>query len=542
MHPVSRALVPLLLAACCLSAAQLPIPSPAPAAQRYRISGRVVDAHSGAALSRCALEITEIKRGQETHTTFTDEEGRFSFDGLQVAKYRLTASKLGFLTEAYEQHDNYSTAIAVGPGLVSEDLVFRLTPGAIISGTVTDDAGEPVRGAQIRLFRDQDMDGIRSTQQQGGGITDDRGVYEIDDVRPGAYFLAASARPWYAVQQHTPGSDDNPFDVAYPTTYYPDVTDSDSATPIPIKGGERLQADFVLHAERAMHLHLPISVADMQHGYGISVTHSVFGQPENLQVAGMSSDASGGMEVDGLLPGHYDVTLTVNSGDPASRQTTKHFSAEVTDGSAQVSEAEGETDIAVTGNVVSSEGRLPRNPGLILVTTRRHRGYFARVNDAGEFTVAVPPGSYEVIGQFNRHYLASISATGASLAGRILTVKPGATPHLQISLGNSYGQIDGVVMHEGHPASAAMVLLVPDYPRENRVLFRRDQSDSDGTFTLPGILPGHYRVVAIERGWELEWANPRVLAPFLAKSKPVDVRGNDHMQETIELQSRVELR
>jgi hypothetical protein len=160
------------------------------------------------------------------------------------------------------------------------------------------------------------------------------------------------------------------------------------------------------------------------------------------------------------------------------------------------------------------------------------------VNDAGDFAFSVPPGRYEVLGQINHHYLANISATGASLVGRVLTVKAGANPRLQILLGNSYGQIDGTVMHNGHPASAAMVFLVPDHPGENTILFRRDQSDSDGTFTLPGILPGHYRVIAIERGWELEWAKPSVLAPFLTKSRQVDVRGNDHLQGTIELQTR----
>jgi hypothetical protein len=68
--------------------------------------------------------------------------------------------------------------------------------------------------------------------------------------------------------------------------------------------------------------------------------------------------------------------------------------------------------------------------------------------------------------------------------------------------------------------------------------FAEDQSDSDGTLTLSGILPGHYRVIAIERGWELEWAKASVLAPFLVKSRQVDVRSNDHLQETIELQAR----
>jgi hypothetical protein len=532
----------LLLVACyaCTAGAQLPATARGTteqSTQGYRISGRVVDGRSGAMLQRCVVEIVDVKGGPVSHTLLTGEDGRFSFDGIPASKYRLSASKSGFLTEAYEQHDNYSTAIAVGPGLISEDLLFRMTPGAIFSGAVMDESGEPVRQAQIKLFRDQDMEGIRSTQQQRVIMTDDRGVYEIAAIPPGAYFLSASARPWYAMQQHGmsgSGPESAALDVAYPAAYYPDVTDADAATPIPVKGGERLQADFILHAERAVHLRIPMSEAEMRNGYGVSISHSVFGEPEDLPVS-ITSDGSGAMEIDGLLPGHYDVNVTRNV---EGHQTSAHFSANVAEGSTEISDAEMKAEIVVTGRVTSSAGKLPRNSGMALVVRNSRRAYFGSVDDAGEFTVSVPPGTYEVLGQVNHYYVAAVSATGASLVGRVLTVKAGATPRLEISVGDSYAQIDGTVMHDGHPSSAAMVLLVPDHPGENHILFRRDQSDSDGTFTLSGILPGRYRLIAIERGWELEWASPRVLAPFLLKSKPVDVRGNDRLQGTVELQTR----
>jgi hypothetical protein len=56
-----------------------------------------------------------------------------------------------------------------------------------------------------------------------------------------------------------------------------------------------------------------------------------------------------------------------------------------------------------------------------------------------------------------------------------------------------FGQIDGVAKRGDQPAGGVMVLLVPD---ENLILFRRDQSDSDGTFTLGNIVPGRYRLLA----------------------------------------------
>ena len=537
-----RELVSVVFAVCCACAAAAQQAATAPnvtqqSTQAYRISGRVVDAQGGTPLARCVVEIVDVKHGFGARTVLTGEDGRFLFEGVSPSKYRLSASKHGFVTQSYEQHDEFSTAIAVGPGLVSEDLLFNLTPGAILAGTVADESGEPVRQAQVKLFRDQDADGIRSTRQQATTYTDDRGAFEIADIAPGAYFLSVWARPWYARHERgiagsTP--DDTALDVAYPTLYYPDVTDADAATPIPVKGGERLQTDFNFHAEHAMHLRIPMTEAEMKRGYGISFSHSVFGERENLPVA-MSSDGSGAIDVDDLVPGHYDVTVTKNDG---GRQSESHFSADVTGDAAQVSDEENKANVTVTGRVISNEGKLPLGSGMALVARHSRSGSFAQVNDAGEFTFNVPPGSYEVLGRINHHYLATVSATGASLVGRVLTVKAGATPRLEVLLGSSYGQIDGTVMHDGHPASAAMVFLVPDHPGENTILFRRDQSDSDGTFTLRGILPGHYRVIAIERGWELEWAKPSVLAPFLVKSKQVDVRGNDHLQGTIELQTR----
>ena len=68
-----------------------------------------------------------------------------------------------------------------------------------------------------------------------------------------------------------------------------------------------------------------------------------------------------------------------------------------------------------------------------------------------------------------------------------------------------------------------MIVLVPRDIENNSTLVRRDQSDSDGTFTLQNVLPGEYTVVALENGWDLEWMSPAVLQPYLTKGEPVSV-------------------
>jgi hypothetical protein len=68
-----------------------------------------------------------------------------------------------------------------------------------------------------------------------------------------------------------------------------------------------------------------------------------------------------------------------------------------------------------------------------------------------------------------------------------------------------------------------MIVLVPENFQNNGSLIRRDQSDSDGTFTLRAVLPGKYTVLALENAWDLEWLNPSVLMPYLPGGTPLEV-------------------
>jgi hypothetical protein len=73
-----------------------------------------------------------------------------------------------------------------------------------------------------------------------------------------------------------------------------------------------------------------------------------------------------------------------------------------------------------------------------------------------------------------------------------------------------------------------MVVLVPAARTTSDLdaldgLFRRDQSDSDGSFSLRDVVPGQYILVAIEDGWTLDWAEPQVIARYLPAGIAVTV-------------------
>jgi hypothetical protein len=516
-----------------------------PAIATYRISGKIVDAHSGVALARSSVRIADVKERSESTTVTAGDDGSFHFDGLPQGKYSLTAARRGYIEQSYEEHDQYSTAIAVGPGLSSEDLIFKLNAEGVIAGAITDEAGEPVRNAQVRLFQDQDTNGVRATQQRETVNTDDRGMYELSNLHPGAYFLVVTAHPWYSQrlrqgqpqaesQEHDSASQN--LDVAYPTTYYPEVTDQDAATPIPVKGGDRLEADITLAAQPAMRLRLSAGPGDLSRGVSVTLNQTIFGQVE-AQPARVVFNSGGPVEVEGVLPGQYDVTVShfvPGQGEGA----TKHFSANVTSGMTELAEDTAIDAITITGKVVSIAGKLPDSAGISLRAPNSRRPQYGPVNQAGEFTIEVAPGTYEVVGNINGMHIVSLKTTGGQVAGRMLTVKPGDVPKLEIVAGTGHGEVEGTALLAGKPASGVMVLLAPEDPKNNQILFRRDQSDSDGTFDLGNVFPGRYRLLAIADGWDLEWANPAVLQAFFAKSVPLEVKSGDHLRQKVEVQSR----
>src|SRR5258708_17922191 len=131
------------------AAANPPIAS---SAARFSISGAVVDSVTGAPLGHTVVAIAPVTRRDDFHTVITDQDGRFVFADLARNKYTLSAQRRGYLSQPFEQHDQYSTSIAVRPDLQSTGLLFRLRPEASVRVKITDHHGDPVSNAEALLF------------------------------------------------------------------------------------------------------------------------------------------------------------------------------------------------------------------------------------------------------------------------------------------------------------------------------------------------------------------------------------------------------
>jgi len=169
------------------------------------------------------------------------------------------------------------------------------------------------------------------------------------------------------------------------------------------------------------------------------------------------------------------------------------------------------------------------------------RNIYEQIPENGEveFKQNVPPGNYElsIYGAVDAgSFIRSIASSGARTYGRTVVIKGAAPVKLEITVGRNQGRITGIALHDGQPLAGVMIVAVPNDPVHNQVLFRRDQSDSDGTFSLPNVVPGDYTLLAIENGWDLQWRKPEVLKPYLAQGEAVKVEQSGKYELKLKVQ------
>lgn len=530
---------------------------PAPAPHGFRIAGTVVNSLTGQAVAGASVAIAPTSEGTDrdiSKTVTTGADGRFSFPGLSQGKYSLMAAARGFSLQYFEHHDPFATAIAVGPDLDAEQLVFHLQPDASIEGQVTDENNDPVQSALVRLFQTMTEEGQQKTVPINQAQSDDQGQYRIGHLAPGTYYLAISARPWYAQnfsskRGHTDGDaraaqDAAALDVTYPLTFYGGSYDSASATPLQLTAGEKTTADVTLHAVPSLHLRIhtgsnessvlgkmvfPRISQRMFQGY----LDSVFNAPDSWVAPGV-------IEISGLAPGHYVVEMPPSTGlndKPGARAWYREIDLS---GDADITASEGPGFAAVSGSILFTDGRVPIHASVRLSNPDTGETFRSDINERGQFDFNaddVRPGRYVfALEEAKGVFLQRLSATGAKVVGRTIEIaNPG---NVRISGIASHGAalVQGTALRNDQPYAGAMILLVPQDPANNGPLFRRDQSDSDGTFNLPNVVPGQYTVIAIANGWNLEWANPAVLQPYLKQGEHVEVPLNGRLQIKVQAQ------
>ncbi len=455
----------------------------------------------------------------------------------------MTGQAAGHVATAYLQHGQFSTAIVTGAGLPTDFLQLALTPAATIFGRVVDENGDPVPHAIVTLFQ-EDKDGTApAVRPTNSDQVDDKGDYFFGRLLPGRYFLAASGVPWYAV--HPPPTRveepyaiaiDPALDVAYPTVFYPAALSSEGASPIDLAGGEQVPANLQLVPQHAVTLTLQQPAGVPPNGPPPQLTQTIFGleQPVQAQVQWNGS----AQVIQGVAPGRYSLNEFSPNGN---RPPIKTGTVDLTSGSVVRDLSPRPASTSVTLHVRSASGApLPRPLMVMLVAPEPAHTVGGALNDKGDFEFPdVTAGNFRlaVAGKHGPLSITAVEVNGQPVRDSHLHVTGSGSLTGSLTVGGPLAVVEGFVRRAGKPAAACHVLLIPAGADTDVSLFRRDQSDLDGSFSLPGVAPGKYLLVALEDAWSLPWSNLHVLEPYLLHAQPVvippDAHGTIQLREPI---------
>jgi hypothetical protein len=579
LHRLLRSITVIAAFLCVGIVGAEPAPPVSPAAA-FRITGVVLNSVDGSPVPHCHLSVSLEVRGRgpgpgpgprrqfpSSDGVDADEHGRFSLSVSSAGSWQLTATALGYVSQAYDQHENYSSAVVLTNAAPVVDLVFRLPPESSIRGEVRDEANEAVRNARVGLLSQQlpspgdrtDPFRVRAFTQ-----TDDRGMYEFANLPPGRYRVMVEAKPWYAntnqsrrFNQPVSSTDataslDPSLDMTYQLTWFPGVGDALQAETLALRAGDDRRADFHLVPIPAVHLRI-VPPPNEQSGTRTVPIYPVLermdvGVPGNgLTQSSISTTPQGQIDVGGLSPGLYRVRI------PEQNSEARSALVEVTGGSTRVLDfnaaASATANVTVHLDGADDDERVfgveltdpatgqrfsPFGGGGRPMPVAMRRGQ--QRPQPQELTFQVPPGRYEVnlLGR-GETYLTGVSAPGADVVGRFITVHEGDVT-LTLHTASGRAMITGIANFQGAPSVGAMVLLIPaglDDPSSFTTV-ARDQTNTDGSFELQNVVPGQYILLAIDRGWNVNWKDPSTLTSYLTQGVPLDIRSNASLKQNID--------
>ena len=482
--------------------------------------------------------------------TSTDEEGKFEIDKVGSGAYSLMAFAPGYVTVAGSLIDG-GVQRYYRPG---EFVSVRLVKGGVIAGTVTNEMGEPMVAARVRVIRVRDIEGrpararLSSPDQlMQDWKTDDRGQYRIYGLEPGSYVVSTGGRALLSIKEDGYGGE--------AATYYPSST-RDTATEVRVAGGQETVGIDIRHRGAR--------------GYAVSGT--VAGVPasstQSAIIISLLQASSGATEAMtfvptmlptrsfafyGLADGDYYLTAMAQeekaSASVSTPQRVKIKGGDVTGLElvlAPMGSMAGRVAVEALDRDAKPECKTARKTTMdefILLARRDAKGDRPTAflpfeflpfsmdsvpNDKGAFMIGnLEPARYHIETRLPDEalYVRAVALEGAAsnqkgagpqngirlkqgerVAGLVVTVAEGAS--------GLAGKITASNKDQPLPARlrAHLIPAEPEFATDN-LRYREAAVDGEGAFTFSNVAPGRYRIIAREvRDSEMNDGAPRPIA------------------------------
>jgi hypothetical protein len=544
------------------------------------ISGVVITADTpGRPIRRVTLTLS----GGDTAPlmAITDDSGRFAFRALPAGRYTLAAERPGYVRTWYgaTRPNRLGTAIAVADGQQVANISVRMLRGAVITGTLTTETGEPARDARVSVmaFGNSYFTGERTLVSAGispvGQLVDDRGAYRIYGLAPGDYVIAATIPSRGAGARQTTEADYQramqlirgsgaavpPAPTAPESTmgsapiFFPGTISATSAQAVTVRAAEeRSGINFSVHSVPAGRIQGLVNGPDGQPMAGILVL-----LVDPMRVPGMlmsplttraTSDRDGRFTFNSVTPGSYSLVSRANAsgttfgrGTPAAPGVAPALWAmtEVTtDGRDTPATLNLRPGVNVSGKLAFDTGGTP-----VPADLTRARVTLQAIVTSASTALSVPPVSPDATGAFSfagvtpGRYRLNITVPGGPPASPTWLMKSATTNGLnlldnplevasddvagvEVTMTDRPTELAGMMQDAaGKPAPEYYLIAFPQNTAQwvpQSLRIQQVRPAADGKFLFRGLPPGDYFLGGVVDVQPGEWYDRTFLQQLTA--------------------------
>ena len=515
-----------------------------------RIEGHIYRADTGAPLGKATLSLERLdSQGPgdwlKNYEAVSDGEGAFTLAGIALGKYRLRASRRGFLDARYGAKGGSANGAVIdleSPQTL-KDVDFRLMAYGVVTGRIVDTDGDPVQGAKVEILRSHYVRGKKALSPDAELNTNDLGEFRGAGLKPGRYFVRAEE--FYGVAGLATAKE------MYVPVFYPGVIDRTGAAPVDVTAGAQIQlGDITLRRAPTVKARGKVVVEIAGTSGRPQVTFErdtgVAGSGSFRMTPGNVGD-SGEFEVQNLTPGRYTAMAQVGKGGVSRVSATVTVDVGAVD-------LEGIAlrirDAIVTKAAVRMEGGATMNWAGVRWMLRRG----GPAGDGSEYewgSSVAADGTFQIeeenpahYGVFLNHlpdgyYVKSVRVGESDITYTGFDLGDGPMGTLDILVSRKASTVAGVVQNaDGSQAIiGATVVLAPEAKERAGIpeYYPVATSDQFGRFSLKSVPPGDYRAYAWEEVEATAWLDPEFMKAFEKDGEALKVEEGGQANVTVKV-------
>jgi protocatechuate 3,4-dioxygenase beta subunit len=490
----------------------------------------------------------------------TNAQGAFEFTQLPAGTYRIVASPgqysaayLGIAFGATKPNGPGSfdpgAPITLGDGQTFDKATIALPRGAVITGRVVDEDGQPL--ARVAVFGAIYLPGSSRASRVGSGAqTDDLGQFRMFGMPAGDYMVAAEARfNAYFPPNAPPETEEDK--IGFMTTYYPGTGDEAGAQRVRTKAGTETTGIEIRMVTGRLY-HVTGTAVDSQ---GRPLSRANVSLMKRVSTGGGTSvgaptDPQGRFQMRNLPPGNYRLTVGQQvMGPMAQEQQTAEFTSipltinnDLDD--ILLTTSPGAT---ISGSIVFEDGP-PQTPSGVTSPLRVLASFGDPEGSMGAplpppttvgpdltFTMKGLAGELLLRVSASRAYVKAVQVGGENVVDTPHEFKNG--DRVTFVLTSRASTVEGNVTDvSGKPVADANVIIFSDdkaFWRANSIRTHRAGVDANGHFRLAGLPSGTYFILAVprERGITLTSGGDSSEFEALSKEATTLVVGEDEQRQ-----------